>query len=447
MKILKKFVWVVLIVVFLVPGMAFAQDATITKLSEVKNESDVPTEITENGVTYKLKDVQMKSIEKDQDKTLTKAVTVTRTMKNLMETTDLFPLAESVETEDGYKGTVVKTNVTYEIDNEHSVFGRQERLEQTINHGYVYETPYVEPYIEKDYNDLLTNYLVHVQLPLVKTERIGAGWYPARYYTLTYTGDKDGRYFLPQSQEILNMKDAPPGIDYQDDVLWLLGLEEGHYRIVGAEWTAEGEQSDAGSRRTAKYEIQEKGQQYVSYYARTIDVPVIARYTAKASYEGKATKTVKEIAPETKGMFEATAVYEAVPTEVTEPTVTPTPEPQEKEPPIQPFDYTPLVVTGAATASGIIILILWRRRRNVMILQWDDEAQNYRIIKRLRVIPLEPPTIDITKCADGMDDIQVQIRKDFIKKAHGERIMIICGNRQIPANMEIEDGFAVTKIS
>ena len=103
-------------------------------------------------------------------------------------------------------------------------------------------------------------------------------------------------------------------------------------------------------RRIAKYEIEEKEQKSrLSYYGRTLELPTVLRYTATAKYSGTAAKAVPSIDPETKGMFEATAVYTLK--EIARPTEPPQDDHQLPVP-IRKMNYTPYIVAGAAGAGG-----------------------------------------------------------------------------------------------
>ena len=324
------------------------------------------------------------------------------------------------------------------------MFDRSTEISYEMDHGYLHETPTVEPYVEQDHYDLLANYLVHVHLPLIKTEVKDVRWLPGRYYKLRFEADENGEYYLPLAGEIININDAAPGVEYQEDILWLMGLENDYYRIKDVQWDEEAVPYGEGIRRIAKYEIEEKEQKWVSYYGRTLELPTVLRYTATAKYSGTAAKAVPSIDPETKGMFEATAVYTLK--EIAEPTEPPQDDHQLPVP-IRKMNYTPYIVAGAAGAGGIILLVFWRRRRNVMILQWNGEIETYKLLGRMRVIPTEPIEINVTKYADGLPDVEVLVRANLIRRAQGRPVTIICGEKRVTAGTEIQQGYSHTKIS
>lgn len=445
MKKLLAVMVMILVLIATFPGAVFAQGGReITKTYQVKGEEEVPKEITEAGQTYKLKDVRLVSAEKEQDEILTKQVTATKSISNLIYKTAEFPLTQTIETTDGYKGIAYRTGVSYEVDNEHSVFGRSIEISYEMDHGYLHETPTVEPYIEQDHYDLFANYLVHVHLPLIKTEVKDVRWTPGRYYKLRFEADETGAYYLPQAGEILNINGGAPGAEYQEDILWLLGLENEYYRVRDVQWEDEAAPYGGGLRRVARYEVEEKEQKWASYYGRTLELPTVLRYTATAAYNGTVAKTVPGIDPETQGMFEATAVY-------TLKEIAATPEPPQDDPklpvPIRKIDYTPYIVVGAAGTGGIILLVFWRRRRNVMILQWNGETKAYRLLGRMRVIPTGPVEVNVTKYADGLRDVTVLVRASLIRRAQGRPVTIICGGRRVTAETEIRQGYSHTKIS
>lgn len=436
----------IVILVSIFGTAAFAQgNGELTKTYEVRSEEEVPQEITEAGQDYELKDVQLVSAEKEKDEILHKEITATKSISNLVVKVAEFPLTQTVETEDGYKGVAYRNGVTYEVDNEHSVFGRSKEIEYEMDHGYLHETPTIEPYIEQDHYDLFANYLVHVNLPLIKTEIKDVRWMPGRYYKLRFEADDSGEYYLPIAGKIINIHDAAPGVEYQEDILWLMGLENDYYRIKGVEWEDEVTPYGDGVRRVAKYEIEEKEQKWVSYYGRTLELPTVLRYTATAHYSGTAAKAVPGIDPETEGLYTATAIYT-----VKEAAVIPSverPEPPAPSVPIQELNYTPYIAVGAAAAGSIIFVFFWRRRKNINILQWNSEAEAYKLLGRMRVIPTEPIEVNVTKYADGLPDVTVLIRTKLIRRAQGRPITIICGGNRVIANTEIERGFSHTQIS
>ena len=82
-----------------------------------------------------------------------------------------------------------------------------------------------------------------------------------------------------------------------------------------------------------------------------------------------------------------------------------------------------------------------------MVMQYNKAAEQYVLLGRKRVILTEPLHVNVTRHADGLKDIYVQLRRELIRKAGDRDITIICGKREIRANKYMENGIALTKIS
>lgn len=438
-------------------GIAQAVDIeeTVTRTYRVENESELPQEITFEGGTYQLSEYDLEPIKEMIPQEDSRTFSKTVRYNNLQEEKADFQTGYEVTTADGYKGPVYKVSEYYTVDTEHSIFERNVEFEETIEHGFLNETPYVEPYIEKDLIDEATGFTVRVQIPLVSTELQAIGWREARSAKFTFQADKDGRYYMPVSKKFLNINDAAPGEEYSDDILSMIGLEAEHYRVAGVVWESEIVSNGTTTMRTANYALEEKEMQYVSTYATVTDVPKITRYSGFATYEGTLTKMIDVINPDAK--YTATVKYSLV----SAPPVVVEDAPVEAEPVAQVIDDSPaplatiadedaplspwpFVIGSAAAAAAIIaVIFLVKRRKNVIVSQ-EVGPDEYDVYKKMRVSPSNP-VIDLSDM-EYAGTIKVAVHKSLIDKTD-EKIEIVLSTRTEFASTKYDDsGYAETYV-
>lgn len=456
-NVIIKMIMVCLVALIVCGGaVAFAAPEAAETLEQkytVKSEDEIPKTITKDGYEYKLDRYTLTAVGEPQPVVESKLYSTTETKTNLEAAAADFDSYVNVRTEDGFSGRLARIKNEAGLDEEHSVITRRDQITVEIDHGYLHEKPYVEPYWEEDYVDEATQYEVHVRLPLVETEERGEKWQNARYYKFEFEGDKDGRYFIPLSQEILQLDAAAPDPKtYEEDILWLMGLEQSYYSLKSVKWDNElqATENKAGNevtRRTAVFEIAEKETQYISVYSAEYPIPDIPRYFVTATYEGYVSKTTTESLADYManytGDYEAVAVYNLVEQEAIA-------QLEEQQVPLagnlpvmEVEDYTIPLAGGIAAGGAIVAFLLWWSSKNCIIQSVNDGKR--RTIKRLHL--RNPEIIDITPYTNEGEPVVIMLHKKLLDNAE-HNIIIANHGMQYVANHDVQNGkFAETYIN
>lgn len=371
---MNKIIPLVITILVLFNATALAAEEANTILKEYEfvtdNESfdyDAPTEITESGVKYQIKDIKYEVLSKVfKMDTKSKKFKIDKKKQRLKAKDDSVFEDHIKVDKDGYKGKVLLKEVTYD---DKSIRGRTANHTVEYDYGLQVEEPKPLAALDATYHDKETDNHIPVTLDFNEIKVTAEPhWEENIFVYQTYRSIYENEYLLIDGTRLLFNSDKPQYKGIEEKILKQMRLDPEKHIIVDSNWLTKCITKDGLTSRLANYTIQRYVTGYTAVYSGTFDVPDIVSYDATAIYESE---LIKKVPIGTEYKVKAIVAYEKLqlPEKVEE-------KKEEKkaveivmqiEPEVEPPSKKSNVGVIVGTSTGVIVLcflvFLLRKRK------------------------------------------------------------------------------------
>lgn len=292
---MKKKIWIGISVVTLLAGLSVqaASDIKVlstTKMSDVEYNGKVyqyvleeeietknpDTEVNfedQNPVGWTLKEISYGDPEVIEEK---KTLTKEKKYKDLLEKDD-----------SKIKGTITEDGITYDLkDIKWSEEPNIEKVEYTVDYGYLTEEPKVEDTYEYTYTSPVTKKENTVKLPFVELQQGNKEWVDGFSVNVTFHNIEGGTFTLGKHAFDYDKDKLSLTTDDYVELVKMLGYDTSNYRLTSATWNGapyEGKNGKLDRKALAS------GQQYATSYKALYkdEVENGKLYTATVTYSAE----------------------------------------------------------------------------------------------------------------------------------------------------------------
>jgi hypothetical protein len=299
---MKKVVITMLILLMLIPNLAFADEKpnepeVLIKEYEFKaNNTDFdykpPNQVTNEETNFNIKDIKYEIIsEKQLFDTVSEAFTKEIIEEGLVEENDAL-FAELIEIdEDGFSGSIPLKEIIYTEDIESGRIGSHTA---ECDYGFQASPPDPSKTLDVLIKDKMIGMDVLANLPLSELRRGSTRWENNMHALQVYRSIYEDEYLLSDGKRLSFLSDRTEYDGFVDSILSDMRLSSDRYRIIDSEWIGDLSSSDGSYIRTAEYEVERLLTDYTAVYSGSFDLPDISTYTATAVYEGELSKEVPD---------------------------------------------------------------------------------------------------------------------------------------------------------
>ena len=294
--------------------IGYADGKTVTKTktyetSDASQKASFEKEITENGITYVLDDVEYTIKEKPvmgEGEIKTKSYSQTGLSSAFYQWTPTMAITDGGKT---YTGNLVQNSIKYNSE------GRKSR-EQTVSLDKTYERCTTEPTPPDTYTynfaNPFTGSYESITMPLVSVKPTESTWVNDTTSTITFLNYSSSKYQFGDRTFYHNDDKCPLSEDL-DFVREYLQYDKDTFRVVSAEWA--GPADEKTNSRKATVQIERKVFDYIAQYAKEHTFYGEESFSSSATYE----YNTAEGTGETINEITATARYVEKPKEESKP--------------------------------------------------------------------------------------------------------------------------------
>lgn len=290
---MRKKIWIGISVFTLLAGLSVqaASDIKVlstTKMSDVEYNGKVYQYVLEeeietknpdaevnfedqNPVGWTLKEISYGEPEVIEEK---KAITKERPYKDLLEKDDT-----------KIKGTITEDGITYDLkDVKWSEEPNIEKVEYTVDYGYLTEEPKVEDTYEYTYTSPVTKKENTVKLPFVELQQGNKEWVDGFSVNVTFHNIEGGTFTL--GDHTFDYDKLSLTADDYAELVRMLGYDTAKYRLTNAAWSGAPYEAKNGKLdRIALASGQQYATSYKALYKDEVENGKI--YTATATYSAE----------------------------------------------------------------------------------------------------------------------------------------------------------------
>lgn len=288
---MKKKIWIGISVFTLLAGLSVqaASDIKVlstTKMSDVEYNGKVYQYVLEEEIETKNSDAEvnfedqkgwtLKGISYGDPEVIEEKKTLTKEMKykDLLEKDD-----------SKIKGTITEDGITYDLKGiTWSEETNIEKVEYTVDYGYLTEEPKVEETYEYTYTSPVTKKENTVKLPFVELQQGNKEWVDGFSVNVTFHNIEGGTFTLGNHTFDYEDKLSLTANDYAE-LVRMLGYDTANYRLTSAAWSGAPYEKNGKLDRKALASGQQYATSYKALYKDEVENGKI--YTATATYSAE----------------------------------------------------------------------------------------------------------------------------------------------------------------